>query len=243
MRSRIAVLASGGGTNLQALLDYFDVLGERRAGDVVLVASDHRDAGALGRATARRVPTALVHGSAAAPGTQPLDTILREHRVDLVALAGYLRLVPADVVGGYRGRIVNVHPALLPAFGGPGMYGARVHQAVIDAGATVTGVTVHFVDQAYDRGPVIAQWPVPVLADDTASSLGARVLRVEHVLYPIAINAVAGGQVSLGSDGTVQRITAVRAADATGSNEDWAFSLSTAPGPRLANEIARAIGA
>jgi phosphoribosylglycinamide formyltransferase-1 len=239
MKSRIAVLASGGGTNLQALLEHFDTLGEKRAGDVVLVASDRRDAGALARATARRVPTAVIQTAGAAPGTQPLEAILGDHRVDLVALAGYLRLVPRDVVERYRGRMVNVHPALLPAFGGAGMYGARVHQAVLDAGATVTGVTVHFVDQTYDRGPVIAQWPVPVLAGDTAASLAARVLRVEHVLYPLAVNAVAAGHILLEADGTVNRPSVPP--EAAGPNNDWAFSLSRAPGPRLATEIARVI--
>jgi formyltetrahydrofolate-dependent phosphoribosylglycinamide formyltransferase len=243
MRSRIAVLASGGGTNLQAMLDHFDVLGDERAGDVVVVASDHGDAGALARAAARDVPTAIVQTAAAPPRAQPLDAILSEHRVDLIALAGYLRLVPGPTVERFRGRIVNVHPALLPAFGGVGMYGARVHQAVLDAGATVSGVTVHFVDRAYDRGPVIAQWPVPVLAEDTAMSLAARVLRVEHVLYPIAVNAVAAGRISLAADGTVHRVAALGTADAAGASDDWAFCLSPSPGPRLATEITRVIGA
>lgn len=243
MRSRIAVLASGGGTNLQALLDHFDARGADRAGDVVLVASDRRDAGALARAAARGVPTAIIQTPSAAVGAEPLDAILADHRVDLVALAGYLRLIPMETVDRFRGRIVNVHPALLPAFGGAGMYGGRVHQAVLDAGATVSGVTVHFVDRAYDRGPVIAQWPVPVLADDTAVSLAARVLRVEHVLYPIAVSAVAAGRIALAADGTVKRLTAPRPANEADASDDWAFALSPSPGPRLASEIARAIGA
>lgn len=243
MSSRIAVLASGSGTNLQALLDHLDTLGDDRAGDVVVVASDRRDARALARAAARGVPTAIIQTPTAAPEAQPLDAILGEHRVDLVALAGYLRLVPTETVDRFRGRIVNVHPALLPAFGGAGMYGPRVHQAVLDAGATVSGVTVHFVDQAYDRGPVIAQWPVPVLADDTAASLAARVLRVEHVLYPIAVDAVAAGRIALAADGSVKRIKAPRAADGSAAGDESAFCLSSAPGPRLASEIARAIGA
>jgi phosphoribosylglycinamide formyltransferase 1 len=243
VRSRIAVLASGGGTNLQALLDHFDALGDERAGDVVLVASDRRDAGALVRASARGVPTAIIHTAAAAPGARPIDAILGEHGVDLVALAGYLTLVPVEIVDRFRGRIVNVHPALLPAFGGAGMYGPRVHQAVLDAGATVSGATVHFVDRAYDRGPVIAQWPVPVLADDTVRSLAARVLRVEHVLYPIAVNAVAAGRIALAIDGTVNRTSAPRAADRAAASDDAAFCLSPSSGPRLATDIARAIGA
>jgi formyltetrahydrofolate-dependent phosphoribosylglycinamide formyltransferase len=240
--SRIAVLASGGGTNLQALLDHFDALGDERAGEVVVVASDRRDAGALARAAARGVPTATIQ-TPATPRAQHLEAILDEHRIDLVALAGYLRLVPIETVDRFRGRIVNVHPALLPAFGGPGMYGARVHQAVLDAGAAISGVTVHFVDRAYDRGPIIAQWPVPVHADDTAASLAARVLRVEHVLYPIAVNAVAAGRVLLAADGTVKRSAAPSVADGADATDDWVFCLSSSPGPRLASEIARAIGA
>lgn len=243
MRARIAVLASGGGTNLQALLDRLEALGDERAGDVVLVASDRHDAGALPRAAGRGIPTAIIQTPATTPRAQPLAAMLDEHRVDLIALAGYLRLVPMDVVDRFRGRIVNVHPALLPAFGGTGMFGARVHQAVLDAGATVSGVTVHFVDQAYDRGPVIAQWPVPVVAGDTAASLAARVLRVEHVLYPTAVNAVAAGRIALAADGTVQRIAASRSPHAFDASDDLAFCLSPSPGPRLASEIARAIGA
>jgi phosphoribosylglycinamide formyltransferase-1 len=239
--ARIAVLASGGGTNLQALLDRLDALGGQRAGDVVLVASDRHDAGALRRGEARGVATAIIRAGAASVG-QPLDDILGEHRVDLIALAGYLRLVPQETVERYRGRILNIHPALLPAFGGAGMYGARVHKAVIDSGATVSGATVHFVDQAYDRGPVIAQWPVPVFRDDTAASLAARVLRVEHVLYPLAVNAVAAGRISLADDGKVLRAHASRPANGSTSDDEWTFCLSASTGPHLANEIARAIG-
>jgi phosphoribosylglycinamide formyltransferase-1 len=241
VRSRIAVLASGEGTNLQAILDHLEALGDARAGEVVLVASDRAEAGAIGRAAARKVPTAVIESAARAPGRAPLAALLREHAIDLVALAGFLRLVPLDVVEQYRGRMVNVHPALLPAFGGPGMYGSRVHQAVLDSGATVSGATVHFVDQAYDRGPVIAQWPVPVVRGDTPSSLAARVLRVEHALYPVVVNAVAAGRVTLADDGTV-RWPAVAPADGAQSRDDadWAFCL-TRGGPHLAAEIARAI--
>ena len=98
---------------------------------------------------------------------------------------------------------MNVHPALLPAFGGPGMYGARVHRAVLDAGARISGATVHFVDEQYDRGPIIAQWPVPVLAADTPETLAARVLRVEHILYPRVVHAVAADHIALAADGRV----------------------------------------
>src|SRR5919108_4401892 len=184
MLSRLAVFVSGRGSNLQALHAYLERVG---GAEVVLVVSDRASSAALSWASERGIQTATLESSA--QDARALLTLLESHRVDLVVLAGYLQLVPAEVVRAYRGRMVNVHPALLPAFGGPGMYGPRVHQAVLDAGATVSGVTVHFVDQAYDRGPVIAQWPVPVFDGDTAATLAARVLTVEHVLYPLAVNA------------------------------------------------------
>jgi formyltetrahydrofolate-dependent phosphoribosylglycinamide formyltransferase len=178
MRSRIAVLASGGGSNLQAILDHLDALGERRAGDVVLVASNRDDAGALDRATRREIPTTVI----ASGGPSALDEVLVAHDVDLVVLAGYVRLVPPEIVAKYDGRIVNIHPALLPAFGGAGMYGQRVHHAVIDSGARVSGATAHFVNETYDRGRIIAQWPVPVFASDDAGTRPPRVLRVGQLV-------------------------------------------------------------
>jgi formyltetrahydrofolate-dependent phosphoribosylglycinamide formyltransferase len=200
VRTRIAVLASGGGSNLAAMLAHLDALGDHRAGDVVAVASNSARAGALQRARAR--------GIAAEPfdagDADALGALLERHDAELVVLAGYLKLVPRAVTRAYRGRIVNVHPALLPAFGGAGMYGARVHQAVIAAGARVTGATVHFVDEAYDRGPIAAQWPVPVFEEDTAETLAARVLQVEHLLLPRVVDAIAAGTLALDDDGRVR---------------------------------------
>jgi len=193
MTARIAVLASGAGTNLQAILDYLDARGEARAGDVVLVASDRPDAGALERAKRKGIPTAVLRSTRAPSGSDPL-AVMREHRVDFIALAGYLRLLPKEILAEYPSRILNIHPALLPSFGGPGMYGDRVHRAVLLSGARVSGATVHYVDEEYDHGAILAQWPVPVLADDSVHSLGARVLKVEHVLYPRVIDAVASGR-------------------------------------------------
>ena len=182
MSSRIAVLASGGGSNLQAILDYFDTLGEA-SNRIVVVASNRQQAGALARASARDIPTAVLHGPKQPDGAA-LGDVLDEHEVDLIVLAGYLKLLPTDVVQRFDGRIINVHPALLPAFGGHGMYGNHVHRAVLDSGVKITGVTVHFVNDVYDSGRIIAQWPVPVFANDDVTSLAARVLRVEHLLYP-----------------------------------------------------------
>ena len=190
MTARIAVLASGAGTNLQAILDYLAAKGDKRAGDVVLVASDRPDAGALERARRAAIPQAVLKSTRALEGFELLD-LLREHRVDFIALAGFLRLLPKDIIAEYPSRILNTHPALLPSFGGGGMYGDRVHRAVLLSGARVSGATVHYVDEEYDNGTILAQWPVPVMADDSVHSLAARVLKVEHVLYPRVIDAVA----------------------------------------------------
>lgn len=199
-RARVCVLASGGGSNLGAMLAHADRLGDARASDVALVASNRPTAGALGRAAARGIPTAVV----APEGDDALLQLLASHAIDLVVLAGYLRLVPPSVTAAWRGRLLNIHPALLPAFGGAGMFGMRVHRAVLESGARVTGATVHFVDESYDRGPIIAQWPVPVFARDSAETLAARVLRAEHALLPRVVDAVASGRIRLSDDGTVE---------------------------------------
>ena len=191
------MFASGGGSNLQALCDHLDARGAAAPAELVLVVSDRENAGALTRARARGVPTVWVSNDR----SETLSALMAEHDVSLIALAGYLRLVPSALVTMYRGRMLNVHPALLPSFGGRGMYGARVHEAVLRAGARVSGPTVHFVDERFDEGAIIAQWPVPVRTDDTAASLGARVLAVEHRIYPWSIGAVAAGTVRLGTDG------------------------------------------
>jgi phosphoribosylglycinamide formyltransferase 1 len=200
-RARLAVFASGGGSNLQSICDHLDQLGAGAPAGVVLVVSDRERAGALDRARARGVATAHVPKDRDAA----LAPLLAEHGVTMIALAGYLRLVPAEVVSAYRGRLLNVHPALLPAFGGAGMYGTRVHEAVLRSGARVSGATVHFVDERYDEGAIIAQWPVPVRTDDTPATLAARVLAVEHRIYPWAVAAVASGTVRLGDDGRLAR--------------------------------------
>ncbi|MDB4882339.1 MAG: phosphoribosylglycinamide formyltransferase [Gemmatimonadetes bacterium] len=202
-RARIAVLASGGGSNLQALLDHLTALGEARCGEVVVVASNRPDAGALARAARAGIATVVLQ-SPHAPAGAELAAVLREHAVDLIALAGYMRHVPSEVTRDYHGRMVNVHPALLPSFGGAGMYGPRVHRAVVEARASESGPTVHFVDDVYDHGAVIAQWPVPVLSHDDEHSLASRVLRAEHLLYPRVVDALAGGRIRLGADGRVE---------------------------------------
>ncbi|HVD61813.1 MAG TPA: phosphoribosylglycinamide formyltransferase [Gemmatimonadaceae bacterium] len=187
MAPRIAVLASGGGTNLQAIVDYFSELSSP-SGTIQLVASNKSSAGALTRA--RNAGIAAESFDATDDGTA-LSTLLARWSIDLVVLAGYLKRIPSLVIDKYRGRIINIHPGLLPDFGGAGMYGQRVHAAVLASGATTTGLTVHFVDNEYDHGPVIAQWRLRVKIDDTTESLADRVLSAEHIVYPRVVEMVA----------------------------------------------------
>ncbi|HEY8311918.1 MAG TPA: phosphoribosylglycinamide formyltransferase, partial [Gemmatimonadaceae bacterium] len=187
MRTRIAVLVSGGGTNLQALLDHFTALGDAACGEVVLVASNRRGAGALERARVAGVD-ALVFD---ARSEDDLARILTSRDIDMIVLAGYLRLVPPGVIARFDGRIVNVHPGPLPRFGGAGMYGRRVHEAVLASGLRESAVTVHLVTDHYDEGRELATWPVPVLGSDTSDTLAARVLRVEHIVFPRIVDALA----------------------------------------------------
>jgi phosphoribosylglycinamide formyltransferase 1 len=204
MSTRLAVLASGRGSNLRALHEYLMHSERSIFARLSLVLSDHADAGALAYARAHDIATAAIDGGTL--GGDRLLAELRSHRIDLVVLAGYMRLVPEVVVQAYRGRMVNVHPALLPAFGGRGMYGSRVHAAVIASGARLSGATVHFVDERYDHGAIIAQWPVPVLSADTPQALAARVLRVEHALYPPAVLLVAQARISLDQHGRASHV-------------------------------------
>ncbi len=185
MSCRVAVCVSGGGSNLQALLDALQ--GEAPA-RVVLVLSNRPDAGGLERARRAGVPAEVLADPA---DTTDWITRLGRRDVDLVVLAGYLKLVPPGVIAKYRGRMINIHPALLPTFGGPGMYGRRVHEAVLRSGGTESGATVHLVDEEFDRGEILAQRRVPVLAGDTPDSLAARVLEVEHRLLPAVVLAAA----------------------------------------------------
>lgn len=180
---RVAVLVSGGGTNLQTLLDQ---LRNSPVARVVRVISNRPDAAALQRARRADIPTTVLRDASDA---QELLAALGD--AHLVVLAGYLKLVPGAVVSRFRGRMINIHPALLPDFSGPGMYGHRVHEAVLASGAKESGATVHFVDEAFDRGAIIAQERVPVLKGDTPETLAARVLEAEHALLPRVVLELA----------------------------------------------------
>lgn len=200
---RIAVLASGGGSNLQAIMDHLALLGDASPATVALVVSERATSYALARARQRDIPA--VHVPRNAPDGA-LERVLADHGTELVALAGYLSLVPSAVVQRWAGQMLNIHPALLPAFGGHGMWGHHVHEAVLAAGVRLSGATVHFVNEQFDRGAIIAQWPVPVMQDDTADTLAQRVLAVEHKLYPWCVEHVARGSVRLTPEGKVEGV-------------------------------------
>ncbi len=203
---RIAVFASGGGSNLQAILDA--VAAGTLDAEVALVVSDREGAGALDRAERAGLPSVVLRpadfGDGEAFGAALLEALSRE-RASFVALAGYLKQIPAAVVRAFRGRMLNIHPSLLPAFGGPGFYGRRVHEAALAHGVRWSGATVHLVDEEYDTGPIVLQEPVPVREGDTPATLAARVLEAEHRLYPEALRLFAAGRVRL--DGRRVRIS------------------------------------
>jgi len=193
---RLVILVSGSGTTLQNLLDCCRQA--RLAAQVVQVISSHAGVFALERARQAGIPSAVVNrkeaGSVAEFSRRIFD-LCREARADLVCMAGFLQLLP--IPDDFLGRVMNIHPALIPAFCGKGFYGPRVHEAVLAAGVNVTGCTVHFADNQYDHGPIILQRPVPVLDDDTPDTLAARVFEEECEAYPEAIRLFAEGRLRI----------------------------------------------
>lgn len=197
----IACLVSGQGrgTNLGALLEARSA--GQIAGHISVVIGTRADAPALERAkqagTAVSVISPKKYENDEQGYADALLRVLTKHRVGLICLAGYMRKLPSAVITAYANRILNVHPALLPLFGGHGMYGEHVHQAVLESGMKITGSTVHFVDEQYDTGPIVVQVPVEVLEDDTPSSLAARVLPAEHKAYVQAVRLFAEGRLRI----------------------------------------------
>lgn len=182
---RIAVFISGSGTNLQSIID--NCQSDFIPGEVVLVVSSSKKAYGLERAKAAGIDGEVWRRKRFRDGETAdkyLVDLLAKYRVDLIALAGYLKMVPPVVVSQYRGRIVNIHPALLPKYGGKGMYGYHVHRAVVESGDKESGASIHIVDEIYDHGRILAQEKVPVFPEDTPEELASRVLKVEHKLYP-----------------------------------------------------------
>ncbi|MEM8865492.1 MAG: phosphoribosylglycinamide formyltransferase [Planctomycetota bacterium] len=200
---KIAVLISGSGRTLKNLIER--VADDELPVEIALVISSSAKAGGLEHAEAAGIATSVVNRADYASDElfgAAIFSRCRTAGIELVVMAGFLKFTP--VPEDFAGRVVNIHPSLIPAFCGQGMYGERVHQAVLDYGAKITGVTIHFVDNEYDHGPIIWQQPVPVFDDDDAASLAERVFAYELDCYPSVLKMIAKGQVSL--DGRKVRI-------------------------------------
>lgn len=192
LSASIAVLVSGGGTNLQALLDA-QARGELKSGLLRLVIADRPGIGAIARAESAGVPCAVIPRKEEGFEPRVLET-LREHRIDMAVLAGFLGILSADFIHNFGKPIINIHPALIPSFCGKGFYGLRVHQAALDYGVKVTGATVHYVNEVPDGGKIILQKAVDILPGDTAEILQRRVMEeAEWKLLPRAAELVAAG--------------------------------------------------
>ncbi|MEQ8934662.1 MAG: phosphoribosylglycinamide formyltransferase [Amphiplicatus sp.] len=202
-RTKVAVLISGRGSNLQSLLDA--AAAPDYPAEIALVVSNRPDAAGLDRARKAGVATGVIDHRQFGKGEEgraafdaALDNSLRDAGVDLVCLAGFMRLLTSGFVEGWRGKMLNIHPSLLPSF-----KGLDVHRRMIDAGVKIAGCTVHFVSSEMDAGPIVGQAAVPVLASDTSDTLAARILAEEHKLYPACLALVASGETGLGADGFV----------------------------------------
>ena len=185
----IVIFASGAGTNAENIIRYFS--NEKKA-KVSLVLSNKPQAKVLVRAAALGVDSVFFDRRQFYE-TGEVQLMLRDRKTDLIVLAGFLWLVPQPIIDEYRGRIVNIHPALLPLFGGMGMYGERVHRAVLDAGCTESGITIHYVNEEYDSGDIIFQARCPVLPDDDTDALASRVHELEYRHYPEVISKIIDG--------------------------------------------------
>lgn len=195
---KLGFLASHNGSNMQAIIEACKS-GALQATPAVVI-SNNGESGALARAAAEGIPHCHL-SSKTHPDPQALDQAildaLLEHQVDIVILAGYMKKLGDKTLNHYAGSILNIHPALLPKFGGQGMYGIKVHEAVIAADETESGATVHLVTEEYDAGSVIAQDKVPVLATDTPQSLAERVLKIEHTLFSSVLQQIALGEIQI----------------------------------------------
>jgi phosphoribosylglycinamide formyltransferase-1 len=185
---RIAVLVSGNGSNLERLIE-LSVSGFID-GEISLVISSNEKAFALERAKRHSIPSHVVHygGRSGGDYSDAILQIVEDCRIDLIVLAGFLKILSGNIIERFRNRIINLHPSLIPSFCGKGMYGEKVHRAVIESGVRITGATVHFVDGGTDTGPIILQESVPVFCDDSVESLSGRVAQVEHRLLPKAVS-------------------------------------------------------
>ncbi len=196
--TRIGVLISGNGTNLQALID--NIASGNISGRICVVISDRKDAYGLVRAKKHGIDAVCINKKDFLNDTDFNSKLLEELKnrdIQLIVLAGYLRILSTEIINEYRNRIINIHPSLIPSFCGKGYYGEKVHKAVLEYGVKVTGATVHFVDEKADTGPIILQEPVKVNNDDTLEALQERVLKIEHALLSEAVKLFCDGRLRI----------------------------------------------
>ena len=195
---KLGILVSGRGSNMNAIIDACEQ--GKLTASVEVVISNNRDSLALISAQQKNISTAHI-GSSTYPDPGELDMAMKEllqsHNVDLVILAGFMKKIGPKTLSAYKGKIINIHPSLLPKFGGRGMFGINVHKAVIAAGEKESGVTIHLVDDEYDQGAILAQRTVAIATEDTAESLAAKVLKIEHLLYSETIQKIINGSIIL----------------------------------------------
>lgn len=196
MSLRIGFFASHGGSNMQAIIDAI------KSGEIdavaALVISNNSESGAIERAKKEGIPFSHISAKTHPDDDERIAAMLEKldkNKIDLIILAGYMKKIQSQIIEHVGGRVLNIHPALLPKFGGEGMYGMNVHKAVIESGEKVSGATVHLVDSEYDRGRILMQREVPVIADDTPEALAARVLEAEHLLYKDTLKKIISGEI------------------------------------------------
>ncbi|MFK8039105.1 MAG: phosphoribosylglycinamide formyltransferase [Crocinitomicaceae bacterium] len=178
MTKNIAIFASGGGSNAEVIMSHFE---ESTIGEIALVVTNNQNAGVIDRAEKHNVPFYILDNGELEEGE--FSEVLEALEIDFIVLAGFLKKIPIDIIENYSKKIVNIHPALLPKFGGKGMYGHHVHQAVVDAKETESGITIHYVNEKYDDGAIIEQHKVSLDTQNTAEQVAEKVLAVEHQFY------------------------------------------------------------
>ena len=188
MKRNIAIFASGSGTNAENIIRYFK---DNEHYSVSLVVSNKEDAGVLARAKALEVPFAVLPKLSWSSGVE-VQSLLQSHNIDFIVLAGFLLHIPDVLLHDYPNKIINIHPSLLPKYGGKGMYGDRVHQAVVAAGDKESGITIHYINEHYDEGNIIFQATCPVLPSDTSDEVAAKVHQLEYLHFPAVIESLLG---------------------------------------------------
>lgn len=192
----LGIFASGRGSNFQAIVQA--IQDGKLSAQVKLLISNNPEAGAIAFANTKNIPVEVISSQnfpSREAFVEKLLQTLEFYEVNFIALAGYLKRIPPEIVRKYPNRILNIHPALLPSFGGKGIYGLKVHEAVLAYGCKVTGVTIHLVNEEYDAGPIVLQQCVPIQENDTPETLAERVLQVEHALYPMALQLFAENRI------------------------------------------------